>query len=165
VSKLNFGSLVTGLSEHEYIMTMPQHQERKSNEDDKRQDDQNTPLDWDDDGNVSSIGEKHEEEMSRGVNEHPMNNSLDMGGDQEVLSSSKSVESVPVIKDEEEEEEEGMLDMFNEEMETDPNLPASVVQMQKWEKVTALGGYGDTSGSSKAPVKKKGSKSFPQVFK
>ncbi|CAM6062960.1 unnamed protein product [Sphagnum tenellum] len=151
-----------GLSEHEYIMTMPQHQERKSNEDDKRQDDQNTPLDWDDDGNVSSIGEKHEEEMSRGVNEHPMNNSLHMGGDQEVLSSSKSVESVPVIKDEEEEEEEGMLDMFNEEMETDPNLPASVVQMQKWEKVTALGGYGDTSGSSKAPVKKKGSKSLPQ---
>ncbi|CAM6038869.1 unnamed protein product [Sphagnum compactum] len=151
-----------GLSEHEYIMTMPQHQERKSNEDDKRQDDQNTPLDWDDDGNVSSIGEKHEEEMSRGVNEHPMNNSQDMGGDQEVLGSSKSVESVPVIKNEEEDEEEGMLDMFNEEMETDPNLPASVVQMQKWEKVTALGGYGDTSGSGKAPVKKKGSKSLPQ---
>jgi hypothetical protein len=102
--------------------------------------------------------------MSRGVNEHPMNNSLHMGGDQEVLSSSKSVESVPVIKDEEE-EEEGMLDMFNEEMKTDPSLPASVVQMQKWEKVTALGGYADTSGSSKAPVKKKGSKSLPQVFK
>jgi hypothetical protein len=164
VSKLNFGGLVTGLSEHEYVMTMPQHQERKSNEDDKRQVDQNMPLDWDDDGNVSSIGEKHEEEMSRGVNEHPMNNSQDMGGDKEVLGSSKSVESVPVIKDEEE-EEEGMLDMFNEEMETDPNLPASVVQMQKWEKVTALGGYGDTSGSRKAPVKKKGSKSLPQVFK
>lgn len=61
------------------------------------------------------------------------------------------------------EEDEGILGMFDEDGPSDQSLPDSVVQIQKREKITAWGSYGDAPSTKKATSTKKGSKSVPQV--
>jgi len=54
--------------------------------------------------------------------------------------------------------------MFDEEGAADQSLPQSVVQIQKREKITAWGSYGEAPTNKKAAATKKGSKSAPQVL-
>lgn len=60
-------------------------------------------------------------------------------------------------------EDEGILSMFDEEGLPDQILPDSVVQLQKREKVTAWGMYGDSPSGKQAPTNKKSSRPLPQV--
>ena len=62
------------------------------------------------------------------------------------------------------EEVEGIFGMFDEEGALDQSLPQSVVQIQKREKITAWGSYGESPASKKSVANKKGSKSVPQVL-
>lgn len=73
----------------------------------------------------------------------------------QVADKEKAVEPV--------EEGEGIFGMFDEEGASDQPLPQTVVQIQKREKITAWGSYGDAPAGKKAPATKKGSKAVPQV--
>lgn len=54
--------------------------------------------------------------------------------------------------------------MFDEEGASDQGLPQSVVQIQKREKITAWGSYGEGPANKKVAATKKGSKAAPQVL-
>lgn len=73
-------------------------------------------------------------------------------------SNDKDKSSEPV------EEGEGIFGMFDEEGALDQSLPQSVVQIQKREKITAWGSYGEAPASKNVVATKKGSKSVPQVL-
>jgi hypothetical protein len=61
-------------------------------------------------------------------------------------------------------EGEGIFGMFDEEGALDQSLPQSVVQIQKREKITAWGSYGEAPAIKKIAATKKGSKPVPQVL-
>lgn len=93
----------------------------------------------------------------------------DDGEDQKARQIPETEASIATSVDKEKvsepvEEGEGIFGMFDEEAALDQSLPQSVVQIQKREKITAWGSYGEAPANKKVAATKKGNKSVPQVL-
>lgn len=173
--KSELGSL--GLSEKDY--EIPAQAKVRSYADAAVARNQNVPATWE--VRESSALEKTDEAIELeeqslkddSAKDNSANNGVD--GLQEGRAESQKAQRIPAgeasiaqlsdkLKSSEPVDEgEGIFGMFDDEGALDQSLPQSVVQMQKREKITAWGSYGEAPAIKKAAATKKGSKSVPQV--